>query len=266
MIALEGECAARMRKVRIAILLALVCILVVLLRVAVGTPLTTWLQTLAFWVEQSPGSNVEEPPAWSERIAPDYYQVVGPAKLDDVPGRGEVSYAPLDALGRAGRVVACVDAQLAEEGAARERQNMSDIKPSGWGNNEEVDIPLPDGGTYHGYMWNRSHLLAKSLGGQEIEQNLVCGTRMQNVGSNRKGKEGGMAYAEMLARDWLSEHPDGWLYYCATPRYAGNEPVCRCVVVDMRSSDGLLDSEIVVYNAAKGFSINYADGSFAPES
>lgn len=256
----------RTRKARLFILFVLVCILVVLLQQTVGMPFATWLQTLSRWVGQTASAGVEEPPAWSEQAAPDYYQVVGPAVLDAVPERGEVTYAPLDALGRAGRVVACVDAQLAEEGAMRERQNMSDIKPSGWGYNEEVDIPLPDGGTYHGYMWNRSHLLAKSLGGQEIAENLVCGTRMQNVGANRRGEEGGMAYAEKLARDWLNEHPDGWLYYCATPCYAGNEPVCRCVVVDMRSSDGSLDSEVVVYNAAKGFRINYADGSFAPQS
>ena len=255
----------RTRKVRIVIMLALACILVVFLQVAAGVPIVAWLQSLPFWVGRASNSSVEEPPAWNEQAAPDYYEVVGPAVLDDVPERGEVSYAPLDALGRAGRVVACVDTRLAEEGAARERQNMSDIKPSGWGHNDEVEIALPDGGTYHGYMWNRSHLLAKSLGGQEIAENLVCGTRMQNVGANRKGNEGGMAYAETLARDWLSEHPDGWLYYCATPRYVGNEPVCRCVVVDMRSSDGSLDSEVVVYNAAKGYSINYADGSFAPQ-
>ena len=48
----------------------------------------------------------------------------------------------------------------------------------------------------------------------------------------------------------------------ATPIYVGDELVCRSVMVDMLSSDGLLDLRIEVFNAAKGYSVNYADGSF----
>ena len=199
---------------------------------------------------------------WDEADAPNYYKVVGPAHFDETPGAGEVVYSPLDALGRAGRVVACVDHALMEAGRSREREPMNNLLPSGWGENAEVEIELPNGDAYHGYFWNRSHLLAKSLGGEEVIENLVCGTRMQNVGANVNGIEGGMAYAESLARDWLEEHPQGSVLYGARPLYRGDELVCRNVVVDVRSSDGALDMEVLVFNAAKGYAIDYATGEF----
>ncbi|MBO7675135.1 MAG: DNA/RNA non-specific endonuclease [Atopobiaceae bacterium] len=208
------------------------------------------------------------PRAWDEAAAPNYYEVVGPSRFGDLfvgeaePDRGEVRYGALDALGRATGVLACVDAAFARAGSARERGDTSGIHPSGWGHNEEVEIELPTGRLYHGYFWNRSHLLAKSLGGEEIEQNLVCGTRMQNVGANLNGTEGGMAYAETLVRNWLADNPDGFVYYAATPCYAGEELVCQNVIVDVLSSDGALDLEVVVYNAAKGYQIDYATGEF----
>lgn len=199
---------------------------------------------------------------WDERQAPNYYLVVGPARINELPEVGTVAYSALDDLGRAGAVRACVDARLSEQGTARERKDVSGIHPSGWGDNEKVAIELPTGDIYHGYFWNRSHLLAKSLGGDEVIENLVCGTRMQNVGANYEGTEGGMAYTESLARDWLDHNPDGYVYYAAEPIYWQNEPVCRAVVVDVRSSDKSLDCEVLIYNAAKGYEINYATGAF----
>ena len=248
------------RWTKVVVMLLLACILYVVTHFALGVPLPTWLRAIIPLDQISAG--IEEPLAWSEAEAPNYYTVVGPAHIAERPDVGEIRYASLDALGRAGRVVACVDARLAEEGANRERQSTSGITPSGWGHNEKVDIELPGGGTYHGYLWNRSHLLAKSLGGLEIQENLVCGTRMQNVGANRKGSEGGMAYPETLVRNWLGNNPSGFVYYSATPCYRGVDLVCQSVVVDILSSDDTLDCEVVVYNAAKGYAINYADGSF----
>lgn len=212
--------------------------------------------------EQDDTPEQDPPRAWDERTAPNYYEVTGPARIDWTLDPGTVEYAALDACGRAVRVRACVDAELAEAGSSRERKDVSDLYPSGWGNNREVSIECPNGSIYHGYFWNRSHLLAKSLGGDETIQNLVCGTRMQNVGANVNGTEGGMAYAETLARTYLQNHPHGFVNYSAAPVYYGDEPVCREVAVDVLSSDGSLDLHVVVYNAAKGYRINYETGDF----
>ena len=148
-----------------------------------------------------------------------------------------------------------------EAGSEREREEMGWIHPSGWGHNEQVYIEMPDGNTYHGALFNRSHLLAKSLGGDDADYNLVTGTRTQNVGDNR-GQDGGMAYTEGIARDWLWDHRDGTVYYCATPVYEGNELVPRSVIVDVRSSDGEIDQRVEVFNAVAGFEIDYATGEF----
>ena len=78
-----------------------------------------------------------------------------------------------------------------------------------------------------------------------------------------RGSEGGMAYPETLARNWLDKNPDGYVYYAATPFYVGNELVCRYVLVDVLSSDGQIDCRVVVYNTAKGYTIDYANGSFS---
>lgn len=197
---------------------------------------------------------------WDAELYADYYRVVGRAVVDVEVPAGEIWYAPLDRLGRTVRAVGTIDAKMMEEGIARERQGLQGNDPSGWGHNAETDIPLPEGDVYHGHFWNRSHLVAKSLGGSDEVNNLVCATRMENVGP-RNGN-GGMSYAESRARRWLSEHPSGTLYYSAMPIYQGNELVCRSVIVDMRSSDGELDLQLEVFNAALGHTIDYATGEF----
>lgn len=222
----------------------------------VGIPAESW--------PVSPASESSElqPMEWDEASAPNYYLVVGQASFDVMPAIGDVLYSPLDALGRAGKAAACVDADLMSHGSGRERKDMGGLEPSGWGHNEEVEIELPTGNVYHGYFWNRSHLVAKSLGGDEVERNIVCGTRMQNVGANLNGTEGGMAYCETLVRNWLEQNPTGYVLYSATPVYGAGELVCRNVVVDIRTSDASIDQRVVVFNAAKGFDIDYATGQF----
>jgi DNA-entry nuclease len=85
---------------------------------------------------------------------------------------------------------------------------------------------FPQGGYYTGYFWNRSHLIADSLGGHAVRRNLVTGTRMQNVGSQRD-RDGGMAYCETKVRNWLYKHHTGSVYYRAEPIYRKKELVCH---------------------------------------
>lgn len=97
------------------------------------------------------------------------------------------------------------------------------------------------------------------MGGDAIRQNVVTGTRTQNVGEDAKG---GMRYSEIKAQEWLEANHDGTLYYGAKPVYEGNELVPRTVIVSMLSSDGTIDEKVIVFNSANGFEINYADGTF----
>lgn len=200
---------------------------------------------------------------WDEDESPNYYRIVGKAHVGTKPPKGQVVYGKLDELGRATGAVALVTHDSMEAGVTREREDASELYPSGWGHNQEVDIAMPDGTVYHGFLYNRSHLVAKSLGGDDALHNLICATRTQNVGANLDGWDGGMAYCESLARLWLMRHEKGTVYYAAMPVYEGDELVARSVIVDVRSSDGSVDVRVEVYNAAKGFEIDYATGSFS---
>ncbi len=198
---------------------------------------------------------------WSFDEYPECYREMGPAVVDVELGPGEARYEGLDSLGRTGRAVALVTYDMMREGSDREREDIHEIHPSGWGHNREVDIKMPGEKTYHGALFNRSHLLAKSLGGDDAAHNLITGTRPQNVGDNR-GQDGGMAYTEGIARDWLWDNRDGTVFYSAAPVYEGDELLARSVIVDVRSSDGELDLRVEVFNTAYGFDIDYATGEF----
>lgn len=209
---------------------------------------------------------------WTEAIAPNYYKVLGKsaAPNDFFKGlaKGETRYCDLDAKGRS----ICAGGLLTH---TTERDEGSLPNPSGWpasGVNKIVTIPSANGGKdYHGYFWNRSHMLAASLDGTNKVNNLVTGTRTQNVGNN--DNQGGMAYTEIIARDYLkSGKGDSCpLYYVATPVYKDDELIPRGVVVNMKScdkGDGTapeIDTQVLTYNDAKGYTINYNNGEFQEE-
>ena len=199
---------------------------------------------------------------WGFDEYPEYYRVVGAAVVDIELEPGEARYEGLDSLGRTGRAAALVTYDMMREGSDREREHIHELHPSGWGHNREVDIKMPREKTYQGALYNRSHLLAKSLGGDDAAYNLITGTRPQNVGDNR-GQDGGMAYTEGLARDWLWDNPEGTVFYSAMPVYEGDDLLARSVIVDVRSSDGSIDLEVEVFNTAYGFDIDYATGEFS---
>ena len=198
--------------------------------------------------------------AWSEQDAPNYVRLVGKAHIDAPLSPGQVTYAPLDAQGRAGTVRACITSGLMRAGEGREREAAPD--PAGWPRNSRATIVLPDGRVSRDWFWNRCHLLAKSLGGEERRENLVTGTRMLNVGAG--DGQGGMDVFEAAIRGWLAAYPDVTVQYVAAPAYEGAEPIPRSVLVDVLSSDGRLDERLEVYNAAKGYAIDYRDGTYAP--
>lgn len=200
----------------------------------------------------------------------DYYRVVGEAKREHNVAPGQITYCPLDEQARA----ACAYGELTSlqrDRAQRHGRQEITVDPAGWtGDNNEVDIPaLPDvaGSTpYHGWMFNRSHLIADSLGGDATATNLVTGTRTQNVGSTQKQGQyaGGMAHTELLARTYLDTGAGDAcpLYYAVTPQYTDTELVPRTVIVDIVSCDKSINERVEVTNAAHGFAINYATGDY----
>lgn len=217
---------------------------------------------------------------WDESESPNYWRLIsGSAEMDVNVAAGEVKCFGLDALGRTQRVVAMVTYEMVEDSAGSRSEFERGAEPSGWpskntyvGQKEGRDgvgpgIEMANGRVYRGYMWNRSHLLADSLGGYEHEDgvqvsrrvNLITGTRAQNVGAN--DGDGGMQHCEMLALKWLEANPSMRLWYSAEPVYEGDELIPRSVIVKILSEDGSLQGEWEVYNAAKGYEIDYFTGA-----
>lgn len=183
---------------------------------------------------------------------------------------GQVTYCPLDELGRATCAVGLLTPSLREDARERGRQDIT-VDPAGWPEaNSKVLIPalshVEGSQDYNGWMWNRSHLLADSLGGDAVAENLVPGTRTQNVGSTQTNgqADGGMAHLERLTREYLDAQADDScpVTYTAVPVYAGDELVPRSVAVSAVSCDHSLDESVQVSNTANGWSIDYTDGSY----
>lgn len=204
--------------------------------------------------------------------AGDYYSVLGPAQRPYAPSQpGVVEYCPLDQFGRAVCAYGDLTSTLRRTAEARGREQIA-VAPAGWGENRSVTIApvasTPGSRAYRGWFWNRSHLIADSLGGDPTKENLVTGTRPQNVGSTQVGGQyaGGMAFTEITARRYLDTHDGDTcpLYYAATPRYEGAEPIPRTVIVDIRSCDGAIDERVEVSNTANGWAIDYSTGTFLP--
>lgn len=200
---------------------------------------------------------------WIEEEAPNYYKVVGEAEQDTFPGYNNVMTNKLDDLQRTQAVSAMINYKMVKKSAGWREDFKSGDNPSGWPvKNKETTIITPNGNEYHGWFWNRSHLVADSLGGHAVRENAITGTRMQNVGANDNKNPGGMAYIETKVRNFLYENKDQQVYYKAEPIYKDDELIPRAVIVDALSDDKTINERVIVYNAAKGYEINYHNGEF----
>ena len=198
---------------------------------------------------------------WKEKTAPNYVVRTGKAKVTTKIKKGKVKYSKLDKYGRAGSVTARITWKMVKKSLGWRQDIPESEAPSGWGHNGMAAIKLYNGRIYHGYFFNRSHLLADSLGGKAIKRNLITGTRTQNVGAN--DSTGGMAYTEQKAFKYIKKHKKVNIYYKATPVYKGSELLPRSVIVNMKSSDKKLNMRVIVYNAAKGYTVNYKMGTYS---
>lgn len=212
---------------------------------------------------QAPGP---EDPVPADQPEDDYYTIVGTAEREHEPASdGSVTYCELDVLDRA----TCAYAELT--GRTAGDSEGIDFDTPGWADNTEVTIPALEGvegsTDYNGWFYNRSHLVADSLGGAETPENMVTGTRTQNVGSTQVDGQyaGGMAHTELIARDYIDSGAAATcpLYYAATPNYSGDDLVPRTVTVDIQSCDKAVDERVEVSNTANGFVIDYATGAWS---
>lgn len=200
---------------------------------------------------------------WDASSSPDYYKVLGKAVTDEktVNTASEFKYSDLDELGRTGIAEAMITLADVEKSAGTREKFEKGSDPSGWGHNPKVTVKMTNGKEYNGYAWNRSHLIADSLGGRAYRNNLVTGTRMQNVGAN--DSKGGMQYIERKVIDHLKKYNNARVWYRVTPIYEKNELVPRAVVVDVQSDLANLNERVLVYNVLPGYTIDYSTGKIS---
>ena len=199
---------------------------------------------------------------YDESKFPDMYEVLGKAEIDESKFSTTYSYSH-DDLDRTTTAYGLVNYKAVMDSKGWRADFEPNSEPSGWykgkeSNNKKVSVKLPTGKIYNGYFYNRSHLIADSLGGRSYKYNVVTGTRQQNVGNNGNG---GMQYIEKKVVDYVEKTKNN-VYYRVEPYYEGNELVPRYVIVNAKSDDGVINEKVKVFNNASGYEINYADGSF----
>lgn len=229
--------------------------------IAAGIATIAWLLTLRAQ------ENAKQPGAQPGTTS-NYYSIGGPAQhpyQTDPSSDDTITYCPLDELSRPTCAYGVLTTESRLQAKERGRQDIN-VNPTGWPKkNRKVTIYSAtygrDDKPYYGWFWNRSHMIADSLGGDPVKENLVTGTRTQNVGIDNN-HTGGMAYAETKARDYLDNPANAHcpLYYAVTPNYQDSELIPRTVTIDMESCDQSLSEHITVFNTANGWSINYYNG------
>ena len=154
-------------------------------------------------------------------------------------------YSDLDGLGRCGVAYACVGQDLMP---IEERENISQIKPSGW---QTAEYDFVDGT----YLYNRCHLIGFQLTGENANaKNLITGTRYMNV-------EGMLPFENMVA-DYIKETGNHVLYR-VTPIFEHEELVARGLQMEawsVEDNGAGICFNVYVYNVQPGVTINYQTG------
>ncbi len=156
-------------------------------------------------------------------------------------------FSELDELGRCGVAYAMLDESMMPTG---KRGDISMIHPTGW---HSVTYSVVTSEDQH--LYNRSHLLAYSLTGQnDNERNLITGTQHLN-------QEVMLPYENQVV--WYLEDNGGHVLYRVTPYFAEDELVARGVEMEAYSveddGDGV-EYHIFIYNVQPGVEIDYQTG------
>lgn len=199
-------------------------------------------------------------------INKNYYMENGEANFNGFENMKAGSYLfSSDSQGRSSTARAVLT--YAEYVSSKGGRQGKPLDPPGWlHDNPKVAIDFAlTGKTYHGFLYNRSHSIADSLlgkGSYTSPYNFTTGTRSQNVGANQKG---GMRAAEELAENYWKSHPgtSNTINYETRPVYQGEEKVPRGSIVDVKSSDDVVNKEIIVINDAEGIKIDYSTGEIS---
>ena len=148
-----------------------------------------------------------------------------------------------DALGRPTAAFARLSAAMLTDAP---RPDMTALSPVGL-HNARYDF-IEDGWVYH-----RCHLIGHRFGGEASPENLIAGTQALNMIYMLPWEDQVAACLRRARVDVL---------YRVTPRYEGDELVCRSVLLEALSCDGgaSLRFAVLCPNRQSGVAIDYATG------
>lgn len=155
-------------------------------------------------------------------------------------------YIGLDSEGRTGQAFSKVGPETIDPVGPRE--DISRIKPSGWNQSNYSCIINTNN------LFNRSHLIAHSLGGLDKNINLITGTRYLNW-------EGMQTYEDKVLK--YVNSTGNHVLYRVTPVYDGNNLIASGVQMEGYSieDDGKgICFNVYCFNVQPGVEINYATG------
>jgi len=175
---------------------------------------------------------------------------------DEITTSSFEKYGELDGLGRCTAAVACLGRDLMPK---EERQEISEIRPSGWKQNKYpglIDTDPP-------FLYNRCHMIGFQLTGENAnEKNLITGTRYMNV-------QGMLPYENEVAE--YVQDTGRHVMYRVTPIFREKNLLCDGVKIEAYSVEDKgrgISFNVFCYNVQPGVNINYADGSneLAPDA
>lgn len=190
-------------------------------------------------------------------------------------GKAWIEYGKLDSIGRATGAVSLItfDQVYSHSRDVVERPRIDQsVQLSGEKNGARFNASRQTwvGGTsnnadiktkqFSGLLYNNSHLLAWSLGGDMQTHNLILGTRAQNAGVNDKG---GMLNFELIVVNAIEDNHNLKVLYSVEPIYKGDELVARGVHLKAESIDSdKIRINVWVFNDQPGIIIDYQTGQW----
>ncbi len=164
--------------------------------------------------------------------------------LEQIQGQ---NFSGLDELGRCGTACAMLDETMMP---TEKRGDIHMIRPTGW-----HSVTYPEVTSEDQHLYNRSHLLAYSLTGQnDNERNLITGTQHLN-------QEVMLPYENEVVR-YLEDY-GGRVLYRVSPYFKDDELAARGVEMEAYSVEDNgegVEYHIFIYNVQPGIDIDYATG------
>lgn len=188
-------------------------------------------------------TNIEEIPSYTDKIYIEINNNIPYFKENEYTTEPFEKYSELDNLGRCGVAYANICKEIMP---TKEREDISNIKPTGW-IQEKYDGE---------YLYNRCHLIGYQLSNENAnELNLITGTRYFNV-------EGMLPFENMVA-DYIDENPNNHVLYRVTPVFQDDNLLASGVEIEAYSVEDNgqgICFNVFVYNVQPGITIDYKTG------